>query len=144
MQVHQNSVIDCITIKKKKKKLKKSFFIFHKWFEWKEHELWSHRDLDWYHRFITYTNSVTLETDLICQCRRCRRHGFDPWVGKIPWRRKWQRSPIFLTGESHGQRSLVDCSPWGHKDPQLNTLHIHTCAGTEDVKYGTIEICKRI
>ena len=36
----------------------------------------------------------------------CRRHGFNPWVGKIPWRRKWQSSPVFLPGESHGQRNL--------------------------------------
>ena len=35
------------------------------------------------------------------------RHGFDPWVGKIPWRRAWQSTPIFLAGESHGQRSLT-------------------------------------
>ena len=35
-----------------------------------------------------------------CQFRRCRRHGFDPWVRKIPWRRKWQPTPVFLPGES--------------------------------------------
>ena len=39
-----------------------------------------------------------------CQCRRCR---FDPWVRKIPWRRKWQPTLVFLPGEYHGQRSLV-------------------------------------
>ena len=43
-----------------------------------------------------------------CQCRKC---GLDPWVGKIPWRRKWQPTPVFLSGKSHGQRSLVGCSP---------------------------------
>ena len=42
-----------------------------------------------------------------CQCRRHKRHRFDPWVGKILWRRKWQPTPVFLSGESHGQRSLV-------------------------------------
>ena len=42
--------------------------------------------------------------------------GFDPWVGKIPWRRKWQPTPVLLPGESHGQRSLVCYSPWGHKE----------------------------
>ena len=42
-----------------------------------------------------------------CQCRRNKRQGFDPWVGKIPWRRKRQPTPVFLPGESHGQRSLV-------------------------------------
>ena len=40
-----------------------------------------------------------------------RDHGFDPWVRKIPWRRAWQPTPVFLHGRSHGQRSLVDCSP---------------------------------
>ena len=37
----------------------------------------------------------------------------DPWVGKIPWKGKWQPTPVFLPGESHGQRGLVGCSPWG-------------------------------
>ena len=48
-------------------------------------------------------------------CLQCRRPGLDPWVGKIPWRRKWQPTPVFLPGESHGQRSLAGYSPWGHK-----------------------------
>ena len=47
---------------------------------------------------------------------QCKRHGFNPWVGKIPWKRKWQPTPIFLPGKSHGQRSLVGHSPWGHKE----------------------------
>ena len=42
-----------------------------------------------------------------CQCKRCKRCRFDPWVGKIPWRRAWQPTLVFLPGESHGQRSLV-------------------------------------
>ena len=42
-----------------------------------------------------------------CQRRRCKRHRFDPWVRKIPWSRKWNPTPIFLPGESHGQRSLA-------------------------------------
>ena len=40
-----------------------------------------------------------------CQCRRHRRGGFDPRVGKIPWRRKWQPTPVFLPGKSHGQKA---------------------------------------
>ena len=44
------------------------------------------------------------------------RCGFAPWVGKIPWRRAWQPTPIFLPGESHGQRSLPGYSPWGRKE----------------------------
>ena len=41
---------------------------------------------------------------------------FDPWIGKIPWRREWLPTPVFLPGESHGQRSLVGYSPWGPKE----------------------------
>ena len=48
-----------------------------------------------------------------CQRRRRKRWGFDPWVGKVPWRRAWQPTPVFLPGESHGQRSLVGYSPRG-------------------------------
>ena len=44
-------------------------------------------------------------------CLQCGRPGFHPWVGKIPWRRKWQPTPVFLPGESHGRRSLVGYSP---------------------------------
>ena len=40
---------------------------------------------------------------------------FDPWVGKIPWSRKWQAAPALSSGESHGQRSVAGYSPWGHK-----------------------------
>ena len=46
-----------------------------------------------------------------CHCRWDKRHGFDPWVGKIPWRRAWQPTPVFLPGESHGERSLAGYSP---------------------------------
>ena len=42
--------------------------------------------------------------------------GFDPWVGKIAWRRKLQPTPVFLPGKPHGQRSLTGYSPWGHKE----------------------------
>ena len=59
-----------------------------------------------------------------CQWRRHRRRGFDPWVRNIPWRRKLQPTPVFLPGESHGQRSLVRYGPWGCK--QLDTTE-HTC-----------------
>jgi len=45
-----------------------------------------------------------------------KRLGFNPWVGKIPWRRAWQPTPVFLHGESHGQRSLVGYRPWGCKE----------------------------
>ena len=47
---------------------------------------------------------------------RCRRHGFDPWVGKIPWGRKWQPTLVFLPEKSPGQRSLIGHSSKGHKE----------------------------
>ena len=47
------------------------------------------------------------------------RRRFDPWVGKIPWRRAWQHSPVFLPGESHGQRSLEDSGPWFIKESDM-------------------------
>ena len=64
-----------------------------------------------------------------------RRYGFDPWVRKIPWRRKWEPIPVFLPGKSHGQRSLVGHSPWSckrvghdlgtkHQQQNLNTWHL--------------------
>ena len=54
------------------------------------------------------------------------RPGFNPWVGKIPWRRKWQSTPVLLPGKSHGQRSLVGYSPWGCKElDKTEQLHIH-------------------
>ena len=49
-------------------------------------------------------------------CLQSRRHEFNPWVRKIPWRRKWQPTPVFLPEESHGPRSLAGYSPWGHKE----------------------------
>ena len=47
---------------------------------------------------------------------QCRRHGFNPWIRKIPWRRKCLLTLVFLPGEFHGQRSLVGYSPWGRKE----------------------------
>ena len=60
-----------------------------------------------------------------CQCRRCLRHGFDPWVRKIPCRKKQQLTLVFLPGKFHGGKSLVGYSPWGHKESAL-TEHMHT------------------
>ena len=48
-------------------------------------------------------------------CLKCRRPGLSPWIRKIPWRRAWQFTPIFLLEESPGQRSLEGYSPEGHK-----------------------------
>ena len=47
---------------------------------------------------------------------QCRRPGLEPWIRKIPWRREWQPTPIFLPGEFHGQSSLAGYSPWGRQE----------------------------
>ena len=62
-----------------------------------------------------------LEAQTVKQCRRPR---FDPWVGNIPWKRKWQPTPVFLPGESHGQRSLAGYSAQGHKESDM-TEQLH-------------------
>ena len=54
------------------------------------------------------------------------RCGFNPWVRKIPWKMKWQPTPVFLRRESHGQRRLVGYSPWGHKESDtVEQLSMH-------------------
>ena len=64
-----------------------------------------------------------------CQCKRHKRCGFSPWAGKIPWRRKWQLTSVFLPRESHGQRSLAGYSPKGCKEEDttelLRTPNVH-------------------
>ena len=57
------------------------------------------------------------------QCRKC---SFEIWVRKIPWSRKWQPTPVFLPGESHGQRSLAGYSPWDCKESDV-TQRLSTC-----------------
>ena len=56
---------------------------------------------------------------------QCKRLGFNPWVGKIPWSRKWQPTLVSLPGKSHEQRNVVSYSPWGRKEldmtERLNT-----------------------
>ena len=63
-----------------------------------------------------------------CQSRQtCTDPGFDPWVGKIPWRRPQQPTPVFLPGESLGQRNLAGYSPWDCKESDTaEQLGIHT------------------
>ena len=79
--------------------------------------LWRHISL----RISGHTLSSRLPWWLRWQsiCLQCRRPRFDPWVGKIPWGRKWQPTSVFLPGESHGQRSLVGYSLWGHKESDM-------------------------
>ena len=65
--------------------------------------------------------------DAITSHSFCRRPRFDSWVGKIPWRKKWQPTPVFFPGESHEQRSLMGYSPRGCKDLDM-TEHACICS----------------
>ena len=57
-----------------------------------------------------------------CQCRRFKRRGFDPWVGKIPWRKVRQPTSVFLPGGSQGQKSLAGYRPWGPKESDTTVV----------------------
>ena len=83
-------------------------------------------------RLLRPWDSPGKSTGVGCHCllQQCRRPGFNPWVWKLPWRRKWQPIPVFLPGEFQGQRSLAGYSPWGHKESDMTewlTLSLSVC-----------------
>ena len=67
------------------------------------------------------------------QCRRCRKHWFNPWVTEIPWSRKWQPMPVFLPGKVHGQRHLASYSPWGCQESDTTE---HVCSSSSPGTLG--------
>ena len=69
---------------------------------------------------ICWDSCGATRKELTCQCRRHKRSEFEPWVGKISWRRMWQPIPVFSPGESHGQRKLGGYNPWGCKKVGYN------------------------
>ena len=74
---------------------------------------------------VTWDGKTTLVAQMVKRLPTMwERPGFDPWVRKIPWRRKWQPTPVFLPGKSHGPRSLAGYSLWGHKELDM-TEHTH-------------------
>ena len=74
------------------------------------------------HGWMTFTKGGLSGKEPTYQCKRCKRHGFGPWVGKIPCRRAQKPTLVYLPEESHGQRSLADYSPWGHKESDWSDL----------------------
>ena len=71
---------------------------------------------------------------------QCRRHRFNPWVGRIPWRRKWQLTPVFLPGKSHGQRNQASYNPWCHEGLDMSEpLSMH--AWITNIYTNTWYIC---
>ena len=73
----------------------------------------------------SWASQVVQWSRLACHCQRHKRRRHDPWVGKTPWRRKWQPISVFLPGESHEWRSLVGYNLWGPKEWDT-TEHTHT------------------
>ena len=74
--------------------------------------------------------------DSACQCKKCRRPRFDPWARKIPWRGKGQPIPVFLPEEFHGQKSLMGCSPQGHKGSDTTELTRSHVSWAKCTPYG--------
>ena len=95
-----------------------------------------------YYTFYSISVGGTCGKESTRQCRRYRRCRFNPWIGKTPphWRKKWQPTPVFLPGESHGQRSLMGYSPQGRKESDANKharahTHTHTHTHTELIPF---------
>ena len=65
-----------------------------------------------------------------------RRCGFDPWVGKMSWRREWLLTPVFLPGKCHEQKSLEGYSPWGHKRVGHDLAPNNKCLSAGVVTYN--------
>ena len=93
----------------------------------------SSQDLYIYYTLYTHTHTHThthTQSSLVAQMVKNLppvQETREPWVRKIPWRREWQSTPVFLPGEFHGQRSLVGYSPWGPKESDMTELtHTHT------------------
>ena len=81
----------------------------------------------WSLQYITMLPWWLSGKESACQCRT---HRFNPWVGKISWRRKWQPTPVFLPGKSHGWWNLAGYSPWSCKELDMTEqLHFHSLEG---------------
>ena len=80
----------------------------------------AHIRVSWFFSLMIYKLSYIFGASLVAQMQRiCLYWGrlrFNPWVWKIPWRREWLHTPVFLLGEFHERRSLVGYNPWGHKE----------------------------
>ena len=97
-----------------------------------------------------YTGGAVLKSPP-ANAGRCRKHRCSPWIGKIPWRRAWWSTPVFLPGEFHGQKRLAGYSPQGHRvghdwnDLACTHIHvIHVCFAYVCAHVCTIYMCMYI
>ena len=84
---------------------------------------------------ISYRHAFPGGSESKSVCLQLRRPGFNPWIGKIPWRRKWQPSPVLLPWKSHGRRSLVGYSLWGRKESDTTERLYFLFLQTEERSY---------
>ena len=73
--------------------------------------------LKWLLKWLDFPGGSAVKNCL--HCKKCKRHKFNPRVGKIPWRKECQPTPVILPGEFHGQRSLVGYCPWDPKESDM-------------------------
>ena len=79
---------------------------------------------------LSFDHAASRVAQMVKRLPAMQETRFDPWVGKIPWRRKWQPTPVLLPGKFHGWRSLVGYSPQGHKELDTTEwLHLMTHHG---------------
>ena len=86
---------------------------------------------------------VAQQYSIYLQRRSRKRQGFNPWVRKIPWRKAWKLTPIFLPREAHGQKSLAVCGPWGRKESDMTEVTYHVAQSNAvilTVKYNIANI----
>ena len=95
--------------------------------------------------FLRFTEGLPGVSDSKSICLQCGRPGFDPWVGKVPWRRKWQSTPVLLPGKAHGQRRLVGYSPWGLKKWDITKrVHFHLITFAMALSPSTVSFISEI
>ena len=106
---------------------------------WATHAPRGHRESD-----TTWqpNQSASLVTQLVGNLPACRSPRFIPWARRIPWRREWQPTPVFLPGEFHTQRSLVGYSPWGHKESETTEQLIQHIRFTDPISEHLFERIK--
>ena len=90
------------------------------------HHLATEQQMPRLQKQLRFPGGVSSNKEATCQCRKYNRGKFDPWVGKISWRRAWQPTPVVLPGEPHGQRSLVGYSPWGCEESDVTKVTQHS------------------
>ena len=91
----------------------------------------------------TRASPVAQQVKNLLQCRRQRTLEFDPWIKKIPWRRKWKPTPVFLPGKCHGQGSLTGYSPKGPKESdKTEGLQAHPQKTREALQALTLDFSK--